>query len=73
MVDIKLCRQAGVSYRFHQIRHTHATMLADEGVSPKAIQERLGHHSAAFSLDVYTHATEQSQKGIGELKILENV
>jgi hypothetical protein len=44
-------------------------MLADAGINPKAIQQRLGHHSAIFSLDVYTHNTENAQDGISDLTI----
>lgn len=65
----RLCKQLGYDYRFHIIRHTHATLLAENGISPKGIQARLGHHSAKFSLDIYTHITDNSQKGIAELKV----
>ena len=67
----KLCKKLGFNYSFHQLRHTHATMLADAGISPKAIQQRLGHHSAIFSLDVYTHSTDNTQNGIDELGIFD--
>lgn len=65
----KLCKKLGYEFNFHQLRHTHATMLADAGINPKAIQQRLGHHSAIFSLDVYTHSTENAQEGISDLTI----
>ncbi|KAF0092214.1 MAG: integrase family protein [Fusobacteria bacterium] len=65
----KLCKKLGYDYHFHQIRHTHATMLAEAGIKPKGIQQRLGHHSALFSLDVYTHNTDKSQDGIAELEV----
>lgn len=65
----KLCKQIDFDYHFHQIRHTHATMLADRGVQIKGIQERLGHHSAAFTIDTYTHKTAKAQEGIIDLDI----
>lgn len=40
--------------RFHDLRRTHGSNLLMSGANPKVVQERLGHHSAAFTLDVYT-------------------
>jgi integrase len=49
-------RTAGVPWAgFHTLRHTCATALFRRGVNPKQAQVWLGHHSAAFTLDVYTH------------------
>ena len=50
--------------RFHSFRHTHATLLAEQEVSAKKIQARLGHASAAFTLDRYIHHTDEMQDGI---------
>ena len=52
--------------RFHSFRHTHATILAEEEVSAKKIQVRLGHASASFTMDRYVHNTEQMQEGVTE-------
>jgi integrase len=41
--------------RFHDLRHTAATLLLAEGVHPKIVQERLGHAQIAMTLDVYSH------------------
>lgn len=41
--------------RFHDLRHTHATMLLTQGVHPKIVQERLGHESINITLDTYSH------------------
>lgn len=41
--------------RFHDLRHTHATLLLKEGVPPKVVSERLGHSSVAFTMQVYQH------------------
>ena len=41
--------------RFHDLRHTHATLLLQAGVNPKVVSERLGHSSVAFTLDTYAH------------------
>ena len=39
--------------RFHDLRHSHVALLAKAGVPAKVIQERVGHHSAGFTLDNY--------------------
>lgn len=52
--------------RFHSFRHTHATLLAEQEVSAKKIQVRLGHASASFTMDRYIHNTDQMQDGIVE-------
>lgn len=41
--------------RFHDLRHTHATLLLSSGVSIKAISSRLGHSSVRLTLDTYSH------------------
>jgi integrase len=41
--------------RFHDLRHTHASMLIAQGEHPKVIAERLGHSSITVTLDVYGH------------------
>jgi integrase len=50
------CKKAGVKIiRFHDARHTHATLLLKSGVHPKVVQERLGHSSISITLDTYSH------------------
>jgi len=41
--------------RFHDLRHSHATIMALSGESPEAVRARLGHSSVAITLDLYTH------------------
>lgn len=41
--------------RFHDLRHTHATLLLKAGVPVKVVSERLGHANAAFTMAVYQH------------------
>jgi integrase len=48
---------------FHTFRHTCASLLFAEGRNPKQVQRWLGHHSAAFTLDVYGHLLDE---GVGE-------
>jgi integrase len=43
--------------RFHDARHTAATLLLGRGVHPKVVSEMLGHSTVAITLDVYSHVT----------------
>lgn len=48
--------------RFHDLRHTHATILLSQGVNLKVVQERLGHESIVTTGDVYSHVTPAMQQ-----------
>src|SRR4051812_45170988 len=51
-----LLRETGLPHiRFHDLRHTCATLLLSKGVHPKLIQELLGHSSIEITLDTYSH------------------
>lgn len=50
--------ELGIVFNFHSLRHTHATMLIEAGVSPKAVQARLGHDKIETTLQTYVHNTE---------------
>jgi len=59
----KLLRSAGLPrIRFHDLRHTAATLLLGQGVHPKIVSEMLGHTSIGITLDLYSHATPTIQK-----------
>ncbi|MGM0854294.1 MAG: site-specific integrase [Bacillota bacterium] len=45
--------------RLHDLRHTMITLLIEEGVNIKAIQERAGHSSSRITTDVYGHITKK--------------
>jgi len=47
--------------RFHDLRHTFASLMLHRGVAPKIISEALGHASVAFTMDVYSHIIEGMQ------------
>ena len=58
----KLAGAVGYSgMRLHDLRHGHAAGLMKAGVYPKTIQERLGHASPAFTLQVYGHVAAGAQ------------
>ncbi|WP_436711839.1 tyrosine-type recombinase/integrase [Brevibacillus formosus] len=48
--------------RFHDLRHTHATLMLKIGEHPKIVSERLGHSSIQMTLNVYSHVTFDMQK-----------
>ena len=52
--------------RFHDLRHTYAVMSLQAGDDPKTVQNNLGHATAAFTLDVYAHVTEDMTKKSAE-------
>ena len=59
-----LLEKAGIEehVRFHDVRHTFSTLAIQSGIDPKTVAEILGHASAEFSLDVYTHVTAGMKK-----------
>ncbi len=48
--------------RFHDLRHSHATILRDRGVSMETICERLGHFASSYTHKTYAHPTKNTQK-----------
>lgn len=48
--------------RFHDLRHSYAVISIHAGDDIKTVQENLGHHTAAFTLDVYGHITKQMRQ-----------
>lgn len=47
--------------RFHDLRHSHASLLLRLGVHPKVVSERLGHTTVGFTLDTYSHLLPSMQ------------
>ncbi|PFI66513.1 hypothetical protein CN918_04065 [Priestia megaterium] len=52
--------------RFHDLRHTHATLLLQLGENVKVISERLGHSNVNITLEVYAHAMPDMQKSAAD-------
>ena len=48
--------------RFHDLRHTCATLLLSKNVNPKVVSEMLGHASIAITLDTYSHVLPNMQE-----------
>ncbi|PGU99174.1 site-specific integrase [Bacillus thuringiensis] len=58
-----LTKKAAVpKIRFHDLRHTHATLFLAKGVDVKEISERLGHSNIKFTLDTYSHVLPTMQE-----------
>ncbi len=53
--------------RFHDLRHTAATLLLGQGVHPKIVSEMLGHSNIATTLDLYSHVTPVMQRQAAEV------
>ncbi len=62
--NLKRCAKgAGIpDTRFHDLRHTYATLALEQGTDIKTVSSNLGHATVAFTLDVYGHVTEQMQR-----------
>lgn len=59
----RVLKRAGLSkVRFHDLRHTFATLTLQNGVDIKTVSGMLGHYSAGFTLDTYTHVTTSAKK-----------
>jgi integrase len=58
-----IAHKAGLDgLRFHDLRHTFASLMLLRGAKPKVISEALGHASVAFTMDVYSHIIEGMQQ-----------
>ena len=49
-------------FRFHDLRHSYAVSSLQAGDDLKKLQSNLGHHTAAFTMEVYGHCTEEMQQ-----------
>jgi len=52
--------------RFHDLRHTAATLMLQQGIHPKVVQERLGHSQVSMTLDTYSHVLPNMQEEAAE-------
>jgi integrase len=64
-----LLEKAGLpSIRFHDLRHSVATLLLARGVHPKVVQEILGHSQIGITMDIYSHVLPiMHQEAMGKL------
>lgn len=58
-----LLTKAGLpSFKFHDLRHTAATLMLMQGTHPKVVQKRLGHAQISITLDTYSHVLPSMQR-----------
>ena len=58
-IHAKIFDAAGIGHiRFHNLRRAFATLSLQNGLDVKPLSNTLGHYSAGFTLDTYTHATQ---------------
>lgn len=60
----KILKVIGINknIRWHDLRHTNATLLLSQGIDFKVIQERLGHSDISTTLNIYSHVNKEMQK-----------
>ncbi len=63
----RLLKASGLpTIRFHDLRHTMATLMLAQGVHPKVVSERLGHSTVNITLDTYSHVLPNLQAEAAE-------
>jgi integrase len=61
----RLAEEAGLpKIRFHDLRHTAATLMLKEGIHPKVVSERLGHSNIGMTLNTYSHVLPSLQEDV---------
>ena len=54
-------------YKFHEFRHTHATLLMAKGINPASIAKRMGHATPQTTISIYTHAINADGRRMADL------
>ncbi|MHB8859795.1 MAG: tyrosine-type recombinase/integrase [Thermoleophilia bacterium] len=64
---LAIVRKTGIPHvRFHDLRHTHASILLSQGINPKVVSERLGHSSVSVTLETYSHVLPGMQEEVAK-------
>ncbi|MED0660985.1 site-specific integrase [Bacillus smithii] len=64
----RLCKSSGVTaIRFHDILHTHASILISSGVDIVKVSSRLGHANPKITLEIYAHLLPNIQDNVAEI------
>ena len=59
----KLLKKANLpDIRFHDLRHSAATLLLSLGIHPKVVQKLLGHTQISMTMDIYSHVLPSMQQ-----------
>ncbi|HIF1448939.1 TPA: tyrosine-type recombinase/integrase [Enterococcus faecium] len=67
----RISNALSLSFNFHSLRHTHATLLLENGAKMKEISERLGHSRISITMDTYSHVTDKMRNET--IDIMENL
>lgn len=51
---------------FHELRHTSASLLINSGIDPKTVSKRLGHADTSITMEIYTHAFQESKNACAD-------
>lgn len=63
-----LIEEAGLpAIRFHDLRHTAASLMLNHGVPPIVVSKRLGHKNVSITLDTYGHLIPEMNQDIGQI------
>ena len=62
----RITAEAGVTLKFHGLRHLSATMALSAGVDVRTIADRLGHSNVSTTLDIYSHAVAGADRAAAE-------
>jgi len=63
----KLIKDAKVSrIRFHDMRHTNATLLLAKGYNIKVVSERLGHSNVTTTMEIYWHVLDETHRRVAQ-------
>lgn len=58
----RLLEDTDINCTLHQLRHTHASLMIENGVDINVVQERLGHSTSRTTRDIYVHVSPTMQK-----------
>lgn len=62
---MKACSKANIrTITLHQFRHSHATLLVNEGIPINDVSKRLGHSKISTTLDIYVHCNLEQEKRV---------
>jgi integrase len=66
---VRLLKKAEIPrrVRFHDLRHTCATLLLLKGAHPRLVQELLGHASSSITMDTYSHVLPGMDDGLADM------
>ena len=60
-----IAKRCGIQARFHDLRHTHASLLLGEGTPMHIVRSRLGHQSISTTVDIYGHVLTEADRAAG--------